>query len=184
MDEAIKETAEAQRLDPLPPWRATNLAWMYYLARRNDEAIVQFRKILELEPNSAVTHYSLGLAYEQKGMFEQAIAEFLKARGIDKNCNECLAFLGHADAVSGKREQARRTLEELLELSREHHVDPYHFGIIYAGLGEAGKAFEWFEKAYRARSEELLFLKVEPRLDPIRADPRFKSLVRRIGLPQ
>jgi TolB-like protein/Flp pilus assembly protein TadD/tRNA A-37 threonylcarbamoyl transferase component Bud32 len=104
MDEAIRETAEAQRLDPLPPWRATNLAWMYYLARRTDQAIVQYRKILELDPNSAVTHYSLGNAYMAKRMFEQAIAEFLKAQALDKNC--CSPLLGHAYAVSGKREQA------------------------------------------------------------------------------
>jgi tetratricopeptide (TPR) repeat protein len=181
MEDAIGETAEAQRLDPLPPWRETNLAWMYYLARRTDQAMVQYRRILQLDPDSAVTHYGLGHAYVAKRMFEQGIAEFLKAQALDENC--CLAFLSHAYAVSGKREQARRILEKLLEHSRVDFVDSYAIGMIHVGLGDKDKAFEWLEKAYQERSEELLFLKVEPVLDPLRADPRFQSLIRRIGLP-
>jgi tetratricopeptide (TPR) repeat protein len=121
MEDAIRETAEAQRLDPLPPWREANLAWMYYLARRTDQAIVQYRRILERDPNSAVTHYGLGHAYVAKRMFEQGIAEFLKAQALDENC--CLGFLSHAYAVSGKTEQARRILEKLLEHSRLDFVD-------------------------------------------------------------
>jgi eukaryotic-like serine/threonine-protein kinase len=181
MKEAISEAAEALRLDPLPRTMGTNLAWMYSLARRPDQAIEQYRKTQELDPRPADD--GLGQYYEQKGMFDSAITEFLKARALDESCDWCLALLGHAYAVSGKREQARRILEKLLGLSRQHYIDPYYFGLIYVGLGEADKAFEWFEKAYQERSEELLFLKVEPRLDPVRADSRFQSLVRRLGLP-
>jgi hypothetical protein len=83
----------------------------------------------------------------------------------------------------GAELQARRILEKLLEHSRRDFVDSYAIGVIHAGLGEKDKAFEWLEKAYQERSEELLFLKVEPVLDPLRADPRFQSLIRRIGLP-
>jgi len=164
----------------------THLAWMHYLARRTDEAIALSRKSLELDPESGVTHYSLGLAYEQKGLFKEAIAEFLKAQpGAYPWAypQELLAFLGHAYAASGKTGQANRALSELRELSRRSHVDPFFFGIIYAGLRQADKAFEWFDKAYQDRSEELLMLKVDPRFDSVRSDPRFSSLVRRIGLP-
>src|SRR5207237_1166015 len=122
-----------------------------------------------------VTHYSLGGAYEQKGMFEQAIAEYQKVQATPQ--------LGYAYAISGKKEQARRILEKQMELSRQRRVDPCAFAIIYVGLGETDKAFEWLEKAYQERSEWLLGLKVEPLYDPLRTDPRFKSLVRRIGLP-
>jgi serine/threonine protein kinase/TolB-like protein/Tfp pilus assembly protein PilF len=181
LDDAIREMAEAERLDPVTPWRATNIAWLYYLARHTGEAIARDRKILDLDPDSAVTHYSLGQAFEQKGMFEQAIAEFLKARSLDGNCGQCLALLGHAYGASGKKEEALRTLRELLKPSGEY-VDGYWVGMIYAGLSDTSKAFEWFEKAYQDRSEELLFLKVDPRLDFVHSDPRYQSLVRRIGL--
>jgi serine/threonine protein kinase/tetratricopeptide (TPR) repeat protein len=184
LKDAIREMAEAYRLDPLTPWRATNLAWTYYLARRNDEAIGQYHKILELDSQSGVTHYSLGLAYEQKQMFEPAITEFLKAQALDDKCDQCLAFLGHAYAVSGRTNEARHTLEKLLEPSRPHYVDAYYPGLVYTGLGDAANAFEWFEKAYQDRSEELLIMKVDPRLDRLHSDPRFQSLLRRIGLPQ
>jgi tetratricopeptide (TPR) repeat protein len=184
IQDAIGEMAEAQRLDPLTPWRATNVAWMYYLARHNDEAIAQYHRILQLDANSGVAHYGLGLAYEQKGMFEKAIAEFLKARTLDTSCDQCLAFLGHAYGASGKKSEAWRTLAELVQPSQPRHVDGYFVGLIYAGLGDSAKTFEWFEKAYQERSEELLFLKVDPRLDTLHSDPRFSSLVRRIGLPR
>ena len=180
-EQAIAEAAEAYRLDPLPPIMGTNLGWTYYLARRPDQAIAQFRKTLAVDASAAVTHYSLGLTYEQKGMFEQAIAEFRTAQAIDKDC--CLNYLGHVYAVSGKREQASRTLEKLLELSRQRHIDPCAIAAIYVGLGELDKAFEWLERAYKARSEWLLLLKVEPVYDPLRSDPRYQGLLRRIGLP-
>jgi serine/threonine protein kinase/tetratricopeptide (TPR) repeat protein len=177
--EAIKEATEAYRLDPLQPIRATNLAWFYYLARRHDEAIAQFRKILELDPDLTTARYSLGNAYLAKRMFEPAIAELLKAHAI----NDSSAFLGYAYAISGKREEARRFLQRLAELSRHQYVDPIGFGTIYLGLGENDRAFGWFEKAFQDRSEDLLLLKVDPRMDSARSDPRYKSLVRRIGLP-
>jgi tetratricopeptide (TPR) repeat protein len=114
-------------------------------------------------------------------MFEQAIAEFLKARSLDTSCDQCLSNLAHAYGASGKKEEALRTLRELLD-ARPQYVDGYGVGIIYAGLRDTTKTFEWFEKAYRDRSEELLFLKVDPRLDFVHSDPRYQSLVRRIGL--
>jgi len=177
--EAIKEATEAYRLDPLQPIRATNLAWFYYLARRHDEAIAQFRKILEVDPNLPTARLSLGNAYLAKRMFEPAIAELLKAHAI----NDFSAQLGYAYAISGKREEARRFLQRMADLSQQQYLDPFGFGAIYVGLGENDKAFEWFEKAYQLHSEAILMLKVDPVFDPVRSDPRYKSLVRRIGLP-
>jgi len=162
---------------------ATNLAWIYSLARRQNEAIALYRKVLEFDPDTPVTHYSLGLAYEQKRTFGPAIAEFEKALVNNDRCDDCLAHLGHAYAVSGKPDEARRILSELLERAAHHHVDECNLAVIYTGLGERDKAFEWLEKAYQERSEVVLMLKVEPRYDPIRADPRFVNLMRRIGLP-
>ena len=183
--EAIREAAEATRLDPLSPLRATNLAWLYHLGRRTDEAIARCRKILELDPNTPVAHYTLAQAYEQKKMFTQAIAEYQRARTLDPNCDQdtCLASLAHTYAVSGDKRQALDALAQFMSLSRKAYIDPFYVGLVYAGLGDKDRAFEWFEKSFQARSEELLFIKVEPRLDSLHSDGRFKSLVRRIGLP-
>jgi serine/threonine-protein kinase len=184
IDEAIKELEEAYRLDPLPPRRATNVAWAYFMARRNNEAIARYRKILELDPGAAIARYSLGMALEQKGMFEEAAAEFLKASQLDGDSPAPLSFLAHVYALSGKTGKARGILDNLLFPGPGRYVNAYLVALVYLGLGESNYAFDWFEKAYKERSEELLFLKVDPRLDGIRVDPRYKSLVRRIGLPQ
>jgi serine/threonine protein kinase/Tfp pilus assembly protein PilF len=184
IQEAIPEADEAYRLDPLPPTRATNAAWFYYLARRIDEAITRLRQILSLDPNAAIAHQSLGLAYEQKGMLEQAAAEFQKAGTADMDETAWLFSLGHVYAVAGKRDQARQILDQLQERSKQRYVNAYYPGLIRLALGEKDRAFAWFEKALLDRSEELLFLKVDPRLDSVRSDPRYSSLVRRIGLPR
>jgi tetratricopeptide (TPR) repeat protein len=91
--------------------------------------------------------------------------------------------MGHAYAVAGQRMQAVGILNQLMEARRKRQVDPYYMGLIYVGLGDKDRAFEWFEKAYQEKTEELLMLKVEPQLDPVRSDPRFHNLVRRLGLP-
>jgi TolB-like protein/Tfp pilus assembly protein PilF len=180
-DEAIADATEAYRLDPLPPLMGTHLGWAYSIARRYDEAIEQFRKTIALDPDISVTHRSLGGAYVGKGMFEEAIAEYQKARVLDKAC--CLVDLTHVYAVSGQREQARRTFEELIAFSHKVRVDPCEIALAYVGLGDADKAFEWFEKAYHERSEFLLEIKSNAWLDRLHADPRYQSLLRRIGLP-
>ena len=183
MDDAIREVSESVRIDPLPAFMATHLGWMHYMARHTDQAIAQFRKILEREPNMPMTRFSLGQAYVQKRLYAQAIDEFQAARSSGFDEAACLALVGHAYAVSGRTEQAKRILQKLLKSPPGHYLDPLTVATIYVGLGDADRAFEWLERALEDRSETLLFLKVEPRFDPLRADPRFKSLVHRLGLP-
>jgi serine/threonine-protein kinase len=183
MDDAIREVSEAVRIDPLPAFMATHLGWMYYMARRTDQAIAQFRKILEREPNMPMTRFSLGQAYVQKKRYVEAINEFQGARAAGFDEAACLSLMGHAYAVSGRTGQARSILEKLLKSSPGHYVDPLTVATIYIGLGDADRAFEWLNRALEDRSETLLFLKVEPRFDSLRADPRFKNLVHRLGLP-
>jgi hypothetical protein len=93
-----------------------------------------------------------------------------------------LAFLGHAFAVSGKRDDALKTLDQLKEISRQRYVQAYNFAIVYAGLGEKDKAFQWLERSYQEHAPRMMRLKVDPFLDNLRSDPRFDDLVRRIGL--
>jgi predicted nucleic acid-binding protein len=92
--------------------------------------------------------------------------------------------LGHALAMVGQQDEARRVLDELMRMSRERFVSPYFIAEIYRGLGEIDRTFEWLEKAYEARSDWLVWLGVEPALDGLRSDPRFTDLMRRVGLPR
>jgi len=180
MEKAIAEMTRACELDPLTSWINTYLAWFYYLARQPDEAITRLRKIIQTDPNFIIAHSTLGAAYEQKGMFEEAINELKKARLLDPKC--CLPHLGYIYAISGRRGEAQRMLDELLKQAKQPDFNPYDIAPIYAGLGEKDLAFMWLEKAYEYKSESLLFLKVEPWLDSLRTDPRFKDLLRRMNL--
>jgi len=182
LDDAIAQITRARELDPLTPYTSSTLAFYYYLARRPDEALAQLQKLIDMDPNFAVGHYTLGLAYEQKGMYEQALAAFNQARLLDPENPYPLALLGHLYAVSGKRGEAQKIIDELKARSKQRHVDPMFMARIYAGLGEKDLAFEWLEKAYQVRSEEILILKVTPHFDNLHSDPRFAALLRRVGL--
>jgi len=118
-----------------------------------------------------------------KGSIQEAIAEYRKARQLDDD-PFVLALLGHAYAVSGERNQALKTVEQLQELSGQRYVSSYSFAVVYAGLGEKDQAFQWLEKAYQDRADDLRQLKVDPLLDNLRSDQRFTDLLRRVGLPQ
>jgi serine/threonine-protein kinase len=182
LDEAIATLKQARELDPLTPYISSALAWVNYLARRPDEAIAQLQKMISMDPNFLVARYTLGLAYQQKGMYEQAIAEFNEAQRLDPESWAPAAFIAHAHAAWGKRGEAQRGLDELKRIAQQKHVDPYNIGVIHAALGEKDQAFEWFEKAFQARSEELLFLKVDPKMDSLRSDARYADLLRRLKL--
>lgn len=182
--EAIAAISQARDLDPLTPYIGSTLAWVHYLARHNDEAITQIQKMIKMNPNYFVTRYTLGLAYEQRGMYEQAIAEFNEAQRIDPESWVPSAFLAHVYALKGNRAEALRRLEELKRNAQQKHVDSYNIGTIHAALGEKDRAFEWFEKAFQAKSEELLFIKVDPKIDNLRADARYADSLRRLKLAQ
>jgi tetratricopeptide (TPR) repeat protein len=137
-----------------------------------------------MEPDFAAAHYFLAWAYEQKGMYEETIAHLQRALKVSPGSPDRVGALGHAHAVFGRKEQARRALKELHRLAERRFVSAYDFAIIYIGLGEADQAFQWLERACEERSFSMLMsLKAEPRLDPLRPDARFKDLVRRVGLP-
>ena len=181
-DESIAALERARELDPLSLAVGSNLGYFYNLARRYDQAITLLRQILDQDPSLAVAHYTLGFAYQGKGMLTEAIAEFDQARRLDPENSYPLFYLGHAYAISGKVEEARQILKELAERSKQGYVEPVMTATIHAGLGEKDQAFALLEKAYQERSEELLFLKVSPKFDSLRSDPRFADLLRRLNL--
>jgi tetratricopeptide (TPR) repeat protein len=181
LNEAITEIKQASELDPLSLEINTDLGLSFLFARQYDRAIEQFEKAMEMDPNFIWTHFFMGWAYEQKGNYEGAIAEFQKARQLDDS-PLILAALGHTYVMAERRDEALRVLAEMKDLAERRHVSSYHFAIIHAALGERDEAFEWLEKTYEARSEALVWLKVDPRLDTLRTDPRFIDLQRRVGL--
>ena len=155
-----------------------------YLARRNDEAIAHCQKTLEIDPSFFATHKYLGLLYLQKRMYEQAIAEYQKARDLSVDDPHIIALIGHCYALAGKVERARAALKELQELAKRKYVQPYSIAMIYTGLGDKDQALACLEKAYDDRSSYMVYLKVEPVFDSLHSDPRFVDLIRRVGLPQ
>ncbi|HEX8142822.1 MAG TPA: protein kinase [Pyrinomonadaceae bacterium] len=181
LDQAIAEITQAYELDPGSLEINTDLGLSFFLARQYDQAIEQFRKSIEMDQSFINGHFFLGWAYEQKGDAARAIEEFRMVLRLD-DAPFILAALGHVYASSGQREEAGRVLEELKERQQRAHVSPYDFTIIHAALGDKESAFECLEKAFETRSEALVWLKVDPRLDAIRTDPRFISIQRRVGL--
>jgi TolB-like protein/Tfp pilus assembly protein PilF len=182
-DEAVKaQEAVLQRL-PLDLNMNLDSAGILLLAGRYDQSIEQTRKALELDPNFWWSYQNLGLAYERKKQYPEAIAALEKARQKDVNPSS-LGYLGYVYAAAGKKAEALRVLDELKESSKRQYVPSYSIAIIYAGLNDKDKAFEWLNKAYDERSHFIALLKVETVLDNLRPDPRFADLVRRVGLPQ
>lgn len=180
-DRGLAELKRARDLDPLSLIINTNLGLTYYWARRYDLAIEQLKDAIALEPHFFRAHLHLGMVYERKSMDEQAIAELQKAMSINKT-PWTLAGLGHAYAVFGERSKARKLLAELIKLSRDQYVSCATMAVISAGFeDEADQTIEFLEKAYEERSALLIWLKIWSIFDHLRGDPRFISLLRRIG---
>jgi Flp pilus assembly protein TadD len=127
----------------------------------------------------------LPAAYEQKGLNSQAVAEFKKSIPLIAASESTLskAGLGHVYGVTGRKNEARAVLTELKQTSEKEYLPATSIALVYAGLGEKDQAFVWLEKAYEQRAFHLQWIKLEPRWDSLRSDPRFEDLVRRIGLP-
>jgi eukaryotic-like serine/threonine-protein kinase len=183
-DRAMIELKQAQKLDPLSPWISADLGLVFYVARRYDEAIQQFQETLEIDQNFAQAHLNLGFAYEQKGMYEGAIVEMRKAVSLSGDRTKFVGYLGYAYAVAGKRTEAQKMIDEWKAASSQGYASPYHLARIYTGLGEKDQAFNWLEKAAQERYSSMVWLRVDPLWDPLRSDPRFADLLRRVGLPQ
>jgi TolB-like protein/DNA-binding winged helix-turn-helix (wHTH) protein/Tfp pilus assembly protein PilF len=181
-DEAAAEIKRAQELDPLSLVINTDIGFELYYSRRHDEAIKQLRTTLEMNPKFPLAHLWLGRAYEEKGLYREALAEFKQVDATLPSWPVAIAAIGHVAGVAGQREEARQALNQLFSLSKQKYVTPYGVALVYAGLGEKEQAFEWLNKAYDERSHWLVWLKLDPRWDNLRPDPRFAKLVRRIGL--
>jgi tetratricopeptide (TPR) repeat protein len=178
--EAIAEAKRAVELDPLSPVINSGLGAGFLFARQYDQAIEQERKTLEMDPNFRLAQDSLAFAYVQKSMYKEAIAEFEKLLASSPDNAGALGGLGYTYAVAGRKAEARKVLDRLTELSKREYVPAIFVADVHVGLGEKDKAFEWLEKGFEERS--LMFTKVDPMFDPLRSDPRFADLLRRMNL--
>jgi adenylate cyclase len=154
----------------------------FYYAGRDDEAIGQCRRTIEMDPNFAVAHWHLGLAYEQKQILGAATEEFKKAISLSGGSPLMRAALGRVYAESQKKDEANEMLNELNELAKRHYASAYELAKIYIALGNSEQAFQLLAKAYAEHSFHLVNLKVCPQFESVRSDPRFQDLVQRLGL--
>ncbi len=181
--ESLAMSQRALQLSPLDPVLNFHLSWVYYLARQPDLCIAQSRRGIELGLHPFWNHFFLGWGYEQKGMYVEAIQALEETVKRSKDSPVTIWVLAHAYAVGGRTSDANRLLENLVERSKQKYIPPYEIGMVYLGLGQKDRAFEWFEKAFQERSGWMAYLRVDPRLDPVRSDPRLADLMRRVGLP-
>ncbi len=181
-DEALSEANRALELDYLSPVTGTQVGQVLYRARRYDQAIAALRKTLDLEPNFTAAHYYLGQCHLMRGNHDEAMAEFERALEIAPKTPDFIAMIGYTHAVARRRDQARRCLAELDELSLGRYVPPFCYATIHAALGEPDLAFKWMEKSHEDRDPRVRTLKTDPLFDVLLADPRFAELIRRAGL--
>ena len=182
-DESLAEMRHARELDPLSIGKITGEAEILRCARRYDQAIDESRKALEMDPNSGFAHWTLGNGYLNKGMYDEAIAEYQKAIPLSGESPDEPASLAYAYALSGRRKEALLIVDELNESTKRRYISPTVIAFIYGALGDKDQAFALLDKAYDGRDFLLVLLKVEPMFDPLRTDPRFTELTRRVSLP-
>jgi TolB-like protein/DNA-binding winged helix-turn-helix (wHTH) protein/Tfp pilus assembly protein PilF len=183
-EEAVDQAKHAQQLDPVSPFINTWAGAAYFLAGRTDEAMASLRRTLELEPGYSDASIILARSYVTLGQYHEAIAELDKAMTFGARGPFVLAAQAHAYARARRQKEALRLVDELKQFKAKLGITPtFAFIWAYAGLDDKEQAFAWLEKAYEERRQRMVWLNVDAFLDPLRSDPRFDDLVRRVGLP-
>ncbi len=180
--ESIAEAKRAQKLDPLTPFTSINVAMRHYYARQFDAAIDEIRQVQEMDPNFSMANYYLAWPYAQKGMLREALESVTKAQTILGSTMPILSCLGVIYALMGKKEKASAVLNDLTAQPTQRSVPFFFIAEIYVVLNQIDQAFQWLEKAYEEHDRLLVYLQVDPLLDPIRRDQRFTTLLNKIGL--
>ena len=180
-DEAVSEIRKAREIAPRSPVIATAVANILLNARRLDEAEEACRDALDLDPGSISAHIILRWTYEVRGMCDDAMAVFEQERAFAGDTPTTRAKQAHVLASCGQAEEARAILDELVANREREWVTAYEFAVINALLGDADAAFRWLARAEEEHSVGLTYLRVDPRLDNLRTDPRFNELLRRFS---
>jgi tetratricopeptide (TPR) repeat protein len=182
MTRAIAERETARRLDPISPLLTTALGEAYYHNRQFDLAIRMAQKALELDPTYPVSMINLARAYEQAGMHQPARAIYQKLLGFAPDDPGVLSLLAHEYAVSGDAPAARKIEDQLEKMRSRRYVAALYIAVVWTGLGDRDRAFQWLDQAYDEDCEYLVYLPTEPMADPLRGDPRFPQLLQKLGL--
>jgi tetratricopeptide (TPR) repeat protein len=179
--EALSEIRTAQELDPLTGITVVGPGWTYYYARQYDRAIEQCGKALQRDDSSDSARDCIGTAYLGKGSYAQGLAEFQKLGEASQDEPRLLTSLARSYALTGNKKEAQRLIRQMNAISKRQYVPPYLLAIAYGAEGEKNQAFSSLEKAYRQHDSFLVRLKVDEAMDPLRSDPRFENLLRRMG---
>ncbi|HZE72928.1 MAG TPA: protein kinase [Pyrinomonadaceae bacterium] len=181
-NQAVSEMEKAQQLAPLDINLNSDLAAAYLYTGEFERAIDRARSTIEIDPNYWLSHVLLGIAYERKGQFTDAVTELEKAHSLE-NGPWVTGYLGYVYAAAGKKAEAQKVLAELTDLSKRQYIPAYTVAFVYAGLNDKDHAFEWLNKGYEEHSG-LALIKVETTFDNLRGDPRFKEMLKRMNLPE
>jgi TolB-like protein/Tfp pilus assembly protein PilF len=181
VDESIAMVTTAHAMDPLSSVLSAAFSMLLYLARRYDAAVDRLNEALDLDAGHFLLHLRLGLVYLQTGLPEAAIDEMQNAVSLSGRSTETLAGLAQAYGAAGRRADMQAILAELDEQSAQRYVSPYNLARVHAASGDADLAFTWLERAWEERNPDLIELVSEPVFDPVRPDPRFADLLRRVG---
>jgi TolB-like protein/DNA-binding winged helix-turn-helix (wHTH) protein/Tfp pilus assembly protein PilF len=182
--EAQKEIERARELDPLSRITNSVVGWIYYEGRSYDKAMEQCRRTVEMDPTYAPSLLDLGSVYLAKGEYDKAIAQFTGARAIAGDTATVLSYRAQGYALSGNKTEARRILKRLEKTAGPAFVSPWEFALIYDALGDKDQAVKFLEKAADQHAGWIVMMAVDPRLDDLHADPRFKELQQRVRIPQ
>ena len=182
--EALAQMRHAGQLDPVSPVTFSSTGWFYLRGRMPDQAITECQKALDIDAKYARGHLCLGEAYEEKHDLTKAAEEFLAARRLTGMQPRELQDLQQAIQQSGYQGYFSLRLRQLQEKAKKSYVSPYDLADFTLRTGDQEGALKYLEAAYAERSPYLVFLHIEPRMDPLRPDPRFQELLRRIGLTQ
>jgi TolB-like protein/Tfp pilus assembly protein PilF len=182
MPEALQQTKLALELDPASPLLQDVQGEIYYYKRDFDASIQQELKTLEHSPGFLYPRIWLASAYREKKMYKEALNEFDFIRKQSNDSPALLGLYGHALAIAGDKAGAQQMLAKLEQASRTRYVPALYFAAVYTGLGDKDHTFQWLEKAFKEQDDRLVYLGVDPMADPLRSDPRFQQLMKRLGL--
>jgi TolB-like protein/Tfp pilus assembly protein PilF len=183
LEQALEENSRTLALDPVSPLFNTERAEIYYNGRQYDSAIAQSHRTIDQYPTYPLAYIWLGSAYREKKMYKEALEQFSQGVKLSGDRPAMLALYGHALALAGDTAGARKVLADLQHLAQSRYVSSLYFAGVYTGLGEKSTALDWLDKAYKERNDRLVYLNVDPMADPLRSEPRFRDLMKRLHLP-
>jgi adenylate cyclase len=181
-DDALAKLKRAQELDPLSVWISTQIAWVYYHARRWDQSIAQFQRTVELGSKSPWPQLGLGQNYAKTDRYDEAIAAIEEAAALAGSTPYFRGARGWVLGLAGQTDEAQEVLRELQRAAAEQKIDPVAFAYVYSGLGEHERAIAWLRTAYAEGSTEMIYLRT-PTWDSLRSEPEFMALMKEVGLP-